>query len=140
MSTQRSANTTGLLTLRGDALLRFALKLDAVVTGLNGVAYIAGAPLLTDLLGLPTGLLRGVGAFLLAFAVAVWAIGTRETLRPAAVDAVIVLNVAWATGSVATAVLGWGSPTTVGAVWIILQAIVVAAFAALQWAGLLRRV
>src|SRR5690625_1760606 len=44
--------------------LRFALTLDAVVTGANGAAYLVAAGALDDLLGVPTGLLRGIGAFL----------------------------------------------------------------------------
>lgn len=140
MSTHGSAGTAGPLTLsRGDALLRLALKLDAAVTGLNGAAYVAATPVLADLLGLPAGLLRGVGAFLLVYAAAVWVIATRAAVRPAAVWAVIAINAAWAVDSVTAAALGWGSPTTPGRVWIVLQAIAVAGFAALQWAALRRQ-
>lgn len=123
---------------RGDALLRLALKLDAAVTGLNGAAYLAAAPLLADLLGLPADLFRGAGAFLLAYAVALWIVGTRDTVRPPAVWAVIALNAVWAAGSVAVVTLGWSSPTTIGSVWIVLQAVVVAGFAWLQRLGLRR--
>ena len=47
-------------------------RLDAVVTGANGAAYLLGASLLDGPLGLSPGLLRGVGAFLLVYAAAVW--------------------------------------------------------------------
>ena len=43
-------------------LLRFALKFDAVVSGLNGIAYLAGAGLLAGELGLPVTLLVSLGA------------------------------------------------------------------------------
>jgi hypothetical protein len=43
-------------------LLRFALMLDGVATGANGVIYLAGAPLLDGWLGLPTEMLMAVGA------------------------------------------------------------------------------
>jgi hypothetical protein len=120
-------------------LLRTALLADAAVTGLNGAAYLLAAPVLDDLLGLPTVPLRGVGGFLLGFAVAVGAIGTRRTPRHGAVLTVVAVNLLWVVASVAAAVAGWGSPSTVGAVWIALQAAVVAAFAALQWLGLRAR-
>ena len=117
-------------------LLRLALRLDAVVTGVNGAAYLLATPLLADLLGLPVGWLRGAGAFLLLFGVAVWAVAVRPT-RPA-VEAVVAANALWAVGSVAVVLAGLGSPTTVGAVWLVLQAVVVAAFAVLQATGLRR--
>jgi hypothetical protein len=118
----------------GAALLRLALKLDALVSGLNGAAYLAAAPPLGDLLGLPPALLRGVGAFLLVYGSAVWLVAVR--LRPAAVWAVVALNALWVAGSLAVAARGWGSST--GTVWIVLQAIVVGGFAVLQLIGLRR--
>ena len=120
-------------------LLRLALRLDAAVTGLNGAAYLLAAPLLDDLLGLSAGLLRGTGAFLLAYAAAVWLVGARPRPSTAAVRTVIGLNALWAVGSVVAVLTDAGTPTTVGAVWIVLQAVVVAAFAVLQVAGLRRR-
>ncbi len=117
-------------------LLRLALRLDAVVTGANGAAYLLAAPLLADLLGLPAGWLRGIGAFLLLFGVAVGVVATRPAR--AAVETVVAANALWAAGSVAVVLAGLGSPTSVGAVWLVLQAVVVAAFAVLQAAGLRR--
>ena len=122
---------TQLTTLSRAARLRLALKLDAIVTGLNGAAYLVAAGPLGDLLGLESGLLRALGAFLLAFAVAVWAIATRPTRGGVAF--VIEANVAWVLGSLAAAAFGWSSPETVGTIWIVLQAAVVALFAALQF-------
>ena len=115
------------------SLLRVALKLDAVVTGANGAAYLALAGPLSDLLGLEAALLRAVGAFLLVFAAASGSPGTRG-----AVQAIIVANVVWAAGSIVAAIAGWGSPETVGTVWMVLQAVVVAGFAELQLTGLRR--
>jgi len=120
-------------------LLRLALRLDAAVTGLNGAAYLLAAPLLDDLLGLPAGLLRGTGVFLLAYAGAVWLVGARPRPSTAAVRTVIGLNALWAVGSIVAVLTDAGTPTTVGAAWIVLQAVVVAAFAGPQIAGLRRR-
>ena len=115
------------------SLLRLALRLDAVVTTANGAAYLLAAPLLDDLLGLPAGWLRGIGVFLLLFGVGVWTVAARPA--PPAVGTVVAANALWAAGSVLVAAAGVGSPTAVGTVWIGLQAVVVAAFAALQVAG-----
>ena len=118
------------------SLLRLALRLDAVVTAANGAAYLLAAPLITDLLGLPMGWLRGIGAFLLLFGAGVWAVAARPT--PPAVVPVVAANALWAAGSLAVAAAGTDGPTTLGTVWVVLQALVVAGFAALQVAGLRR--
>jgi hypothetical protein len=118
--------------LRGDALTRVALKLDAVVTGANGVAYLAAASLLDGPLGLPESFLRATGAFLIAFAAAVWFTATRPAVNRNAVYAVIALNALWVVDSIALAAFGWYDPTTGGSIWVVLQALVVAGFAALQ--------
>ena len=115
--------------------LRLALKLDAVVTGANGAAYLVAAGPLEDLLGLSPALLRSIGAFLLLFSVVVWAVASRPEVSAAAALAVIAVNVLWAADSIAFLLSGLSDPTTVGGIWIVLQALVVAGFAALQFVG-----
>ena len=126
--------------LRGEELVRASLKLDAAITGVNGLAYVAAAGVLDSALGYSQGVLIGAGAFLLAFAGAVLAIGTRITVSHAAVRGVIAANAAWAVGSVALAIADTLTPTTAGTVWLVLQAGTVAGFAALQTYALRRRV
>ena len=121
---------------RSRPLLRLALKLDAVVTGANGAAYLAAAGPLSDLLGLSEALLRGAGAFLLVYAAFVWIVGTRREIPRGAVFAIVAGNAIWAVDSVVMAIAGWGDATTAGTVWILLQAVVVAGFAELQLTGL----
>jgi hypothetical protein len=48
------------------------------------------------------------------------------------VTTIVALNIGWALGSLLFSALGLSSPSTPGSVWIVLQALVVAAFAALQ--------
>ncbi|MFF8971097.1 hypothetical protein [Streptomyces sp. NPDC014995] len=112
------------------ALRRF-LALDAVVTGANGLAYLAASGPLGRLLGVDPGLLLGLGAFLAVFAAGVGLLSSRA--RPAAlpVRAVVEANLTWAVVSCVALAL-WLSPTAVGAVWTVLQAVTVAGFAALQ--------
>ena len=123
---------TRLTGLPSETLLRLALKLDAAVTVVNGVAYLVAAEPLEDALGVATSLLRPAGAFLVAFAGAVWLVAARASASRAAVAAVIAANAAWALGSIVLLVLDTLTPTTLGAVWVALQALVVAGFAALQ--------
>ncbi|MGW6500352.1 hypothetical protein [Nonomuraea angiospora] len=126
------------LTVTADRMkfLRLALASDAVVTGGNGLVYLAFAGPVSDLLGPGAGLLRGIGAFLLVYGVAVGLLATRRAISPAATRAVIALNIVWTLASVAVVVTGAADLTTIGAIWTIAQALVVGAFAELQIVGL----
>ncbi|MFC3965932.1 hypothetical protein [Nocardia jiangsuensis] len=128
---------TGLLA-PGDRLLRLALRADAVVTGVNGLAYLALAGPIESLLGLDRGIGIPIGVFLTLYAVAVAAIGQLARIPAAAAAAVIAVNAAWAAASVVTLLAGALGVTAAGAVWAVLQALVVGAFAALQYLGLRR--
>lgn len=123
-------------TTRPRPLLRAALKLDAVVTGANGAAYLAAAGPIGELLGLSETLLRATGAFLLAYAAVVWIVGSRPDIPRGPVYAIVAANAIWAIDSVVMAVAGWGDPATAGTVRILMQTVVVAAFAELQLTGL----
>lgn len=116
--------------------VRVTLAADAVVTGVNGLVYLAAAAPVSDLLGPDAGLLRGIGIFLLVYGAAVGALAARGTVNVPATRAVITLNIVWTLGSVAAVVFGLGDLTTIGAIWAIAQALVVAVFAELQIMGL----
>jgi hypothetical protein len=132
MSTQTFAAST-----RAD-LLRLVLVADAAVTGANAVAYVAGALLLDSWLGVPAGALVAIGAFLAVYSALVLRVATRPELPRTAVAAVIAANAAWAVGSLLALASDAFTPTTGGQVWIAVQAVAVAGFAALQWIGLRR--
>jgi hypothetical protein len=122
----------------GGRLLRLALKLDAVVTGANGVALLLASAALDGWLGLPTAMLAAVGAFLVVYAGLVWALAARPAMPTAAVYAVIGANALWAIDSVAALALDWFSPALPGQIVIAVQALGVTLFAALQYAALRR--
>jgi hypothetical protein len=130
MSTHSLATTP-----RAD-LLRLALVADAAVTGANAFAYLAGAVVLDSVFGVPTALLLVLGAFLAVYSALVLRLATRPAR--AGVVAVILANLAWAAGSLIVLALDTFTPDPVGQVWIALQAVVVAGFAALQYLGLRR--
>ena len=64
----REAAARGLVDMRFRHRVDELVTTDGAVTGVNGVAYLAAAGPLEDLLGLPAAWLRGAGAVLLAFA------------------------------------------------------------------------
>jgi hypothetical protein len=124
--------------LRQITNLRFALLADAVASGATGLMMIAGADLLTGLLGLPVALMREAGLLLVPYVALVAYVGTRANIPHGAVKAVIALNVAWVAGSVGLLVSGFVAPTVLGYAFVIFQAIVVGVFAELQVMGLRR--
>lgn len=118
--------------------LRQLLALDAVVTGGNGLAYVLIAGPLETLLGVSADLLPPIGAFLIAYCIAVAVVAGRATPPRAATRTIIVANLAWAAASLLVLASGALSPTLIGGLWIVAQAIVVSGFAAAQ-SGALRR-
>jgi hypothetical protein len=118
--------------------LRFALLADAVASGATGLMMIAGADLLTGLLGLPVALMREAGLLLVPYVALVAFVGTRQNIPHGAVKAIIALNVAWVAGSVGLLMSGYVAPTVLGYAFVIFQAVVVGVFAELQFIGLRR--
>ncbi|WP_149826710.1 hypothetical protein [Streptomyces tailanensis] len=113
-------------------MLRRFLTMDAVVTGVNGLAYLTAAGPLGRFLGVDSGLLRALGAFLVVYAAAVALLASRERPPTLSVRAVIDANLLWAVLSL-VALAAWLTPSTAGAVWTVLQALAVAGFAAVQY-------
>jgi hypothetical protein len=124
---------------RSQDLLRLALRLDAIVTGVNGLAYLALAKPLNSLFDLPVGLSVSIGAFLLVFAGAVWLIARPATINRTAAQFVVEANILWAMLSVIAVGVGWLSVNGLGTAWAVMQALVVAGFAGLQYVGLRRQ-
>ena len=119
-------------------LLRLALKLDAVASGAVGVLSLAAGPVLAGLLGTPLALLVPVGLFLVAYAAAIWIVGSRRRVSKPAARAVIVINLLWVIDSVMVVAAGWFSLTALGTAFVLAQAAAVALFAAAQLYALRR--
>lgn len=133
MSSAQASNNVSLPTrAANDRLLRLVLKLDAVVTAVNGVAYLALTGVLNDLFGYPTSVQYEAGAFLLVYGIAVWVTATRLVVSRGATKLWITVNVLWALLSLVVVITGAIEATTFGKVWMVLQAVVVGAFAAGQ--------
>jgi hypothetical protein len=121
-----------------NTFLRYALLADAVASGATGLLLIAGADLLTGLLGLPVAMMREAGLLLVPYVVLVAFVGTREAISRPAVQVIIALNLLWVVGSVGLLMSGYVAPTALGYAFVIAQAIVVGVFAELQFIGLRR--
>jgi hypothetical protein len=124
--------------LRQITNLRFALLADAAASGATGLMMIAGADLLTGLLGLPVALMREAGFVLVPYVAFVAFIGTRANIPHGAVKAIVAMNIAWVLASVGLLAGGFVAPTALGYAFVIFQAVVVGVFAELQIIGLRR--
>ena len=138
MTAHSTISATAVPTTGRPALLRFALRLDAAVTAVNAIAYLALCWVLDDWLGVPAAFLAAVGVSLLAFAAFVGRLSTRPAPGRLAVAAVIAVNVLWVLDSVLLLVVDGFGPTLAGQVVVAVQAAGVAGLAALQYAGLRR--
>lgn len=116
--------------------LRRVLLADAVVSGATGLLIFFGAGFLADLLQLPEALLRSAGLFLLPYSALVAYIATRVSAPHWSVWLVIIANVLWAVDSIILLLTGWVSPNALGYTFVIAQALIVAAFAEAEYAGL----
>jgi hypothetical protein len=139
MSATQPATLTALArTAEPHSALRRFLALDAVVTGANGVAYLAASGPLGRLLGVGSTLLLELGLVLTVYAAAVGLLASRARPAVLPVKAVVEINLAWSALSVLALAL-WLSPTATGAMWTVLQAATVAGFATLQHLALKAR-
>ena len=118
--------------------LRRAILGDAIFSGASAMLLTFGAGALAPLLNLPETLLLETGLFLIAYAILVGWLGTRQSMPKALVMIVIAGNAAWTIASIALLFSGAVTPNLLGEIFVAAQAIVVGALAELQYIGLRR--
>ena len=104
---------------------------DAALTGVNGLAYALLPNFLSEHLGAPAGLIRGLGIFLVIVAADIVVLATRRPIPRWGLLALVSLNAAWVIASLWYAIAA--DLTALGRVWVVVQALIVAAFAEVQW-------
>jgi hypothetical protein len=119
-------------------LLRVVLKLDAAACGALGVASLAGAPVLDELLGVPVVPLASVGVLLVAWAAVLWAISSCSRVSKTPAWVVILFNLAWTVDSAVVVAAGWFPLTAIGVAFVLAQAAAVVIIAAAQFYALRR--
>jgi hypothetical protein len=124
--------------IRSSSLLRRVLVVDAVSSGAMGLAMVAFAELLADLLQLPVDLISQAGIVLLPFAAFVGFVASRNEPSRFAVWAIIALNAVWVIDSIVLLFTGWVAPNALGYLFVIAQAAAVLLFADLEYMGLKR--
>jgi hypothetical protein len=118
-----------------DALLRFAMRLDALCVGITGIALLAATGWFSDLTGLPISVEYGVGLFSVAYGVVVFLLGAIERVRPAGVATAIANAICTVIALVAVFTMDL---TTAGVAVVIATGIYTLVMAELQWVGVRR--
>ena len=118
--------------------IRRALFIDATASGLTGFLLLAGAGKLEPLLGLPIGLMRAVGLFLIPFAAFLAWLAPRALESRGLIWTIVIGNVLWVLASVLLLESGWVAPTTLGTAFVAAQAVAVAGFAYLEYRAIRR--
>jgi len=121
---------------RTSNFLRWVLFVDAATCTATGLLLLIGAAALEQSLSLPSELLRYAGFSLLPFAMFLLFLATRQHLFQVGIWAVILLNVLWTVDSFLILAAGWVSPTQLGSLLVVAQALGVATLAGLEYVGL----
>jgi hypothetical protein len=122
---------------RSDRLLRLALRIDAVCSGVSGVALAAAASWLSEPSGLPLAVEYGLAVFLVAYAVAVWGLSTLTSVRRPGI-AVVIGNLVFTVAAVLVVLEDLWPLTTTGVTLMIVSAVYTLAMADLQYLGVRR--
>jgi hypothetical protein len=118
-----------------DSLLRFAMRADATLTGLCGLAVAFVADPLSSLTGLTSGQEYGLGAFFVLYGLVVFSLAALPNLRRVGIG-VVVANVVF---TLATIVAAEAVPmTAIGVAATLASGVYTAAFAGLQYLGVRR--
>ena len=120
-----------------DGLLRFAMRLDAVLVGIVGIPFVAAAGWLSSLTGVPVAVEYALGVFFLVYGVVVYRLAGRDRVRPGAI-ATIAANALFTIGFVAAEVAGVWPLTGWGVALLLGGALYTAVIGTVQYVGLRR--
>jgi hypothetical protein len=118
--------------------LRTALRVDGWSTGAFGIFLLATAPLLRAPLGLPTSWSIPLGIGMLAGAAILLLIARNQVIPPRATATVVAVNALSAVIMVELAFVDLIPLTAWGSAFLLVGALFVATFAAVEYAGLRR--
>jgi hypothetical protein len=117
-----------------DSLLRFAMRADAVLTGLAGVAALPLAGWLSELSGTTRAFEYSMSAFFIVYGIAVLGLAALPSVRVAGI-AVIIANLLYTVAAVVLVLSDWMPLTTTGVVLTLATGVYTLVFAELQYQG-----
>ncbi len=129
-----TATTTPKRTGSSDSLLRFALRADAIMSGVIGAVNVALAGWVAEISGTTRGLEYAMGAFFVAYGVVVYTLAARPSVRRIGI-VVAIGNLLYTIGSVVFAIADFYPLTTTGVVLTLIAGVYTLVFAELQYQG-----
>ena len=132
-----TAISTPRLKESSDSLLRFALRADATASGLMGIAGIPLAGWLAEVSGTPVAFEYTVSAFFIAFAVGVFALAARPSVKLTGI-VIAAGNVLYTVATVVFVLADVFPLTTVGVVLTLATVVYTLVMAELQYQGVRR--
>jgi len=117
-----------------DGLLRLAMRADAAISALVGLAGIPVAGWLADLSGTTKAFEYGMAAFLIAYGMVVFGLATLPSVRRAGM-AVIIANVAYTVAAIVLVLADIFPLTSTGVVLNLAAGVYTLVFAELQYQG-----
>lgn len=129
-----TAVTTPRLSDSTDSLLRFAMRADAVITGLAGIAGLPLAGRLAELSGTPTTFEYSMSAFFITYGVVVFGLAALSSVKRAGM-AVVLGNLLYTVAAVVLVLADVFPLTTTGVVLTLASGVYTAVFAELQYQG-----
>ncbi len=118
-----------------DSLLRFAMRADATLTGLMGLAVAVAADPVSRLTGLTSGQEYSMGAFFVLYGLAVFSLAALPNLRRAGLG-VVAANLVYTVAAIAAAEVV--PMTSIGVAATLASGDMELAFAGLQYLGVRR--
>jgi hypothetical protein len=129
-----TAISTPKLAQSSDSFLRFALRLDATCSGIMGIAGIPLAGWLAETSGTTKAFEYSMGAFFIAFAVGVFVVAARPSVKRAGI-VIAVGNLAYTVASVVFVLADVLPLTTTGIVLTLGAGVYTLVMAELQYQG-----
>jgi hypothetical protein len=120
-----------------DSFLRFALRLDAVITGVMGAVCAAIVPQLSSLSGLSTRTEYALSAFFVVYGVTVFGLSLQSSVRRPGIG-VIFANLLYTAAALVVVLAGVWPLTTTGIVLTLGSGVYTLVMADLQYLGLRR--
>jgi hypothetical protein len=118
-----------------DSLLRFAMRADATLTGLMGLAVAVAADPISRLTGLTSAQEYSMGAFFVLYGLAVFSLAALPNLRRAGLG-VVAANLVYTVAAIVAAELV--PMTSIGVAATLASGVYTLAFAGLQYLGVRR--
>lgn len=132
-----TATSTPRLATANDSFLRFALRLDATCSAIMGIAGIPFAGWIAKMSGTTPAFEYGMGAFFIAFAIGVFVLAARPSVKQAGI-VIAAGNALYTVASVVFVLSGVFPLTTFGVVATLAVGVYTLVMAELQYQGVRR--